>query len=130
VKVLLQTVLGVARYGVSKAEFSNYEDEKTSLSRYVKTVSPIFFPVCVSGIRPVHKVVGGTNSRRDWHARPGRKVRKFLASLDISETLCPSRVRPAQHVLFHVFMSERHTPAGESIIAGKYGKLHDPYFTW
>jgi hypothetical protein len=33
VKVLLKTVFGVARYGVSKAEFSNYEDTKTSLSR-------------------------------------------------------------------------------------------------
>jgi hypothetical protein len=33
VKVLLKTVFGVAIYGVSKAEFSNYEDEITSLSR-------------------------------------------------------------------------------------------------
>jgi hypothetical protein len=45
-KGLLKTVFGVARYGVSKAEFSNYEDEKASLSRYVKTFSPSFFLPC------------------------------------------------------------------------------------
>jgi hypothetical protein len=32
-KVSMKTVFRVARYDVSKAEFSNYEDEKTSLSR-------------------------------------------------------------------------------------------------
>jgi hypothetical protein len=33
VKVLLKTFFGVARYDVSKAEFSNHEDDKTCLSR-------------------------------------------------------------------------------------------------
>jgi hypothetical protein len=32
-KVSMKTVFRVARYDVSKAEFSNYEDEKTFLSR-------------------------------------------------------------------------------------------------
>jgi hypothetical protein len=126
----MKKVFRVARYDVSKAEFSNYEDEKTFLSRKVKIFYPQFSsPAWVSRLRPVHKVVGGTNPRRDWHARPGRKVRKFLVSLDISETLCPSRVRPARQVLFHVFLPERRTPAGKSIIAGKCGKFYNPYST-
>jgi hypothetical protein len=27
------------------------------------------------------------------------------------------------------FLSERRTPAGKSVIAGKFGKLHNPYST-
>jgi hypothetical protein len=60
----------------------------------------------MSRLRPVQKIVGKTNPRRDWHARPGRKVQKFIVSLDISETLCPSRIRPARQVPFHVSFRE------------------------
>jgi hypothetical protein len=75
----------------------------------------------MSRIRPVHKVVGGTNPRQDWHAQPGRKVRKFLVSLDISETFCPYPIRPARQVLFHVFLSERRTLARKSVTLGSAG---------
>jgi hypothetical protein len=50
--------------------------------------------------------VGERNPRQDWRARAGPKVQNFLLSLDISETLCPSRLRPARQALFVSFPSE------------------------
>jgi hypothetical protein len=57
----------------------------------------------MSRLRPVQKNVGETNPRQDWRARAEHNVQNFLVSLDISETLCPSRLRPARQVLFRVF---------------------------
>jgi hypothetical protein len=75
----------------------------------------------MSRLRPVHKVVGETNTRRDWRARPGRKVRKFIVFLGISETLCPSRIRTARQVLFMSFLTERRTPIRKIVIFGSAG---------
>jgi hypothetical protein len=129
----MKTVFRVARYAVSKdsspTEFPVMRMRKPLCKYRLKSFPQFSSPAWVSRLRPVHKVVGGTNPGRDWRARPGRKVRKFLVSLDISETLCPSRVRPARQVLFHVFLPERRTSAGKSIISGKCGKLHNPYST-
>jgi hypothetical protein len=71
----------------------------------------------MSRLRPVQKNVGETNPRQDWRARAETKVQKFLLSLDISETLCLSRLRPARQVLFAV----RHTPIRKSFIFGSAG---------
>jgi hypothetical protein len=57
----------------------------------------------MSCLRPVQKNVSETNPRQDWRARAEPEVQKFLVSLDISVTLCPSRVGPARQVLFRVF---------------------------
>jgi hypothetical protein len=111
VKVLSKTVFRVARYSDSKYELPNYEDDKTSLSGQAISFSPSFpSSAWMSRLRPVHTAVGGTNPRRDCHARPGRKVRKSIMSLDKSETLCPSRIRPARQVLFHFLFFQRGVP--------------------
>jgi hypothetical protein len=57
----------------------------------------------MSLLRPLEKNVSETNPRQDWRARAEPKVQKFLVSLDISDTLCPYRVRSARQVLFCVF---------------------------
>jgi hypothetical protein len=119
----MKTVFRVVLYAVSKdsspTEFPIMRMRKPLCKDRLKYFPQFSSPAWVSRLRPFHKVVGGTNPGRDWHARPGRKVRKFLVSLDISETLCPPRIRPARQVLFHVFLPEMRTRAGKSIIVGK-----------
>jgi hypothetical protein len=102
----------------------------------------------VSRSPPYNRVVGG--SRLD-KSRSGlacvtqsQGTQISRVPLDISETLCLSRVRPARQVLFYVSRPEKCFPAGKTyhsvlcslgaiiiiLFAGKCGKLHDPYFTW
>jgi hypothetical protein len=64
----------------------------------------------MSRLRPVQKIVGETNPRQDWRARAEPKVQTFLVSLNISESLCPSCIRPARQVLFRVFSFQRGVP--------------------
>jgi hypothetical protein len=69
----------------------------------------------MSRLRTVQKIAGEINPRQDWHARADSKVQKFIMSLDISETLCLSRIRPARQVLF-VSFPERRSPIRKIII--------------
>jgi hypothetical protein len=75
----------------------------------------------MSRLRPVQKIVGETNPRQDWRARAEPKVQKFILSLDVSETLCPSRIRLARQVLFLCLFSERRTPIRKGVIFGSAG---------
>jgi hypothetical protein len=43
------------------------------------------------------------------------RYRNASCPSDISETLCPSRVRPARQVTFHFFWPEKRIPAGKRI---------------
>jgi hypothetical protein len=130
----MKTIFGVARYEVSKdsspTEFPNMRMIKPLCNDGLKSFPPVFFSRVGVSDSPRTQGRGWEKSRSGlacvtWSQ--GTQI--YRVSLDISETLCPSRVRPAQQVLFHVFLPERHTPAGKSVIAGKCGKLHDPYST-
>jgi hypothetical protein len=130
----MKTIFRIVRYEVSKdsspTEFPIMRMIKPICKYGLKSFTPVFFSR-VGVLASPH-----TQGRRWDKSRSGLACVTWLqgthisrVSLDISETLCLSRVRPARQVLFHVFLPERRTPAGKSIIAGKYGKLNDPYFT-
>jgi hypothetical protein len=105
--------------------------------RWVSRVSP-----------PYNKIVGGSHLDKLGSGLAcvtqlqGTQI--YRVPLDISETLCPSRARPARQVPFHVFQLEKHVPAGKMyllvlcasgaiismLFAVNCGKLRDPYFAW
>jgi hypothetical protein len=79
------------------------------LCRYVLEYVPSFL------LR--RKVIGGYCLKR---SRSGlacvtrsQGTQIYCVSLDMSETLYPSRVRPARQVIFHVFLPEMGTPSGK-----------------
>jgi hypothetical protein len=130
----MKTILRIERYEVSKdsspTEFPNMRMIKPLCKYGLKYFPPVFFSRVGVSASPRTQGCGWEKSRSGlacvtWSQ--GTQISRV--SLDISETLCLSRVRPAWQVLFHVFLPERRTSAGKSIIAGKCGKLHDPYFT-
>jgi hypothetical protein len=67
---------------------------------------------------PYNKVVGGSclDTLRSGLACVAQSQGTQISRvpLDISETSCPSRVRPARQVLFHVFRPEKRIPAGKT----------------
>jgi hypothetical protein len=124
----MKTIFRIARYEVSK----DSSPTEFPITRMIKSL-------CKDGLKSFLQVlfsrVGVSASPRTqgrvWDtSRSGlacvtwsQGTQIYCVSLGISETLCPSRVRPARQVLFRVFLPERHAPAGKSIIAGKCGKL-------
>jgi hypothetical protein len=130
----MKTIFRVAIYEVSKdsspTEFPIMRMRKPLCKDGLKYFPPVFFSRVSVSASPHTQGCGWEKSRSGlacvtW--LQGTQISRV--SLDISETLCPSRVRPARQVLFHVFLPDRRTPAGKSIIAGKCGKLHNPYST-
>jgi hypothetical protein len=130
----MKTISRIARYEVSKdsspTEFPIMRMIKPLRKVGLKYFPPVFFSRVVVLASPRTQGRGWDKSRSGlacvtWSQ--GTQI--YRVSLDISDTLCPSCVWPARQVLSHVFLSERRTPAGKSIIAEKCGKLHDPYFT-
>jgi hypothetical protein len=130
----MKTIFRVARYEISKdsspTEFPIMRIIKTLCKYGLKSFPPVFFSRVGVSASPRTQGRGWEKSRSGlacmtWSQ--GTQISRV--SLNISETLCPSRTRPARQVLFNVFLSERCTPAGKRIIAGKCGKLHDPYST-
>jgi hypothetical protein len=130
----MKTILRILRYEVSKdsspTEFPIIRMKKPLCKDGLKSFPPVFFSRVGVSASPRTQGRGWDKSRSGlacvtW----SQGTHIYRVSLDISETLCPSRVRPAQKVLFHVFLPERRTPAGKSIIAGKCGKLHNTYST-
>jgi hypothetical protein len=130
----MKTIFRVVRYEVSKdsspTEFPIMGMIKPLCKDQLKYFPPVFFSRVGVSASPRTQGHGWDKSRSGlacvtWSQ--GTQI--YRVSLDTSETLCPSRVRPAQQVPFHVFLPERRTPAGKSIIAKKCGKLHDPYST-
>jgi hypothetical protein len=68
----MKTVFRVARYDVSKnsspTEFPIMRMRKPLCKDRLKSPPPQFSsPSWVSRLRPVHKVLGGTNTCWDWH---------------------------------------------------------------
>jgi hypothetical protein len=131
----MKTVFRVARYEVSKdsspTEFPIMRMRKPLCKDRLKSFPPVFFSRVGVSASPHTQGRGWVKSRSGlacvtW----SQSTQIYRVSLDISETLCPSLVRPARQVVFHVFLPERRTPAGKSIISGKCGKLHNPYSTW
>jgi hypothetical protein len=126
----------------------NYEDDESSFKDELKIFSVFFSRVDVSRSPPYNNIVGGycldKSRSRLACVTQSQGTQISRVPLDISETLCPSRVRPARQVTFHVFRPEKRIPAGKTylsvlcasgaiisiLFAGKCGKLRDPYFTW
>jgi hypothetical protein len=128
----MKTVFRVAGYEVSKdsspTEFPIMRMIKPLCKDRLKSFPPVFFSRVGVSAWPCTQGRGWDKSRSGlacvtWSQ--GTQI--YRVSLDISDTLCLSHVRPAWQILFHVLLPERHTPAGKSIIAGKCGKLHDLY---
>jgi hypothetical protein len=117
----LKTILRISRYEVSKDSSPTY----FPIMRMIKPLCkdglksfPLFLlPRGCLGFAPYDKIIGGygLDKSRSGLACVTRSqgTQIYRVSLDISETLCPSRVRPARQVLFHVFRPERRTPAGK-----------------
>jgi hypothetical protein len=130
----MKTIFRVARYEVSKdsspTEFPIMRMIKPLCKDGLKSFPPVFFSRVGVSASPRTQGRGWDTSRSGLACLTwSQGTQIYRACLDISDTLCPSRVRPTRQVLFHVFLPERRTPAGKSIISGKYGKLHDPYST-
>jgi hypothetical protein len=120
---LAKMVYRIVRYGESKSQFSIVRKAKP---RQVGFSSfPLHFPspAWMSRLHPEYKYGVEIKPRQDRRARVEPKVRKFLMSLDISETLCPSRVRPARQVLFMSFplFAVMRTPIRKSVVFGIAG---------
>jgi hypothetical protein len=117
----LKTIFRISRYEVSKDSSPTYFPIMRMIKPLCKDVLKSFpsfpLPHGYLGFAPYDKVVGGycLDKSRSGLACVTRSQGTHISrvSLDISETLCPSRVRPARQVLFHVFRSERRTPAGK-----------------
>jgi hypothetical protein len=68
----MKTIFRIARYQVSKdsspTEFSIMRMIKPLCKYGLKSFPQFSSPAWVYRLSPVHKVVGGTNPGRDWHA--------------------------------------------------------------
>jgi hypothetical protein len=110
VKVLLKTVFRIVRYGESKSQFPIMRMTKPPCQVGFYLSPSIFLlpcgclgfaPYTRSWVRQIHVRIGV----RELGPRYGN-----LSCLDISETLCPSRIWPARQVLFRVFSFQRGVP--------------------
>jgi hypothetical protein len=118
----LKTILRISRYEVSKDSsptyFPNMRMIKPLFKDGLKYFPSFLLPRGCLGFAPYDKVVGGycLGKSRSGLSCVTRSQGTHISRvpLDISETLCPSRVRPARQVLFHVFRPERRTPAGKT----------------
>jgi hypothetical protein len=121
VKVLSKTVYRIEIYVQSKSQFSIVRKTKPHQVGFSSFSLRFPSPAWISRLRPGYKYGVETNPRHDRRARVEPKVRKFLASLDISWTLCPSRLRPARQVLFMYFplFAVRRTPISKSVVFGR-----------
>jgi hypothetical protein len=96
-------VYSIERYGQLKSQFSIVRKTKPHQVGFSSFSLRFPSPTWMSRLRPDYKYGVETNLRQDRRARVEPKVRKFLLSLNISETLCPFRLRPAWQVLFMSF---------------------------
>jgi hypothetical protein len=68
----MKTIFRITRYEVSKdsspTEFPIMRMREPLCKDRLKYLPKFYSPAWVSRLRPVHKVVGGTNPGRDWHA--------------------------------------------------------------
>jgi hypothetical protein len=98
---------------------SNYEDDLSSFKYELKIFSVSFYRVGVSRYPPYNKIVDG--SRLDKSGSGSACVTQsqgtqiYCVPLEISETLCMSRIWPARQVPFHVFQPEKRIPTGKRI---------------
>jgi hypothetical protein len=84
----------------------------------LKIFSVFFSPVGVSRSPPYNKVVGWSRLDKSGSGlacvTQSQGTQISCVPLDISDTLCPSRVWPARQVIFHVFRPEKRIPAGKT----------------
>jgi hypothetical protein len=117
----LKTILRISRYEVSKDSSPTYfpimRMIKPLCKDRLKYFTSFLLPCGCIGFALYNKFVGGycLDKSRSGSACvtwwQGTQISRV--PLDISETLCPSRVRKTRQVLFHVFRPERRTPAGK-----------------
>jgi hypothetical protein len=78
--------------------------------------SVIFSRVGVSRSPPYNKIVDGSRLDKSGSGSAcvtqSQDTQIYSVPLNISDTLCPSRVRPARKVPFHVFRPEKRILAG------------------
>jgi hypothetical protein len=117
----LKTILRISRYEVSKdsspTNFPITRMIKPLCKDGLKSFPSFILPCGCLGFAPYDKVVGGycLDKSRSGLACVNRSQGTQIsrAPIDISETLCPSRVRSSRQVIFHVFRPERRTLSGK-----------------